>query len=108
MLYIDEEQNITLTRGDSGIFNISLQNQNGKAYTPQQGDSLQFALSEGFGKEPLIIKAIPINTCTLELEPNDTKNLKFKKYKYDIQFTSAIGQVSTIILGDFTVDNEVG
>ena len=107
MLYIDDEQNITLTRGDTGIFNITLQNQNGKAYTPQQGDSLRFALSDGFGKEALVIKNIPINTCVLEIEPSDTANLKFKTYKYDIQFTSAQGKVSTIILGDFKVDNEV-
>lgn len=107
MLYIDEDQNITLTRGDTGIFNISLQNQDGEDYTPQTGDSLRFALSEGFGKDALVIKDIPIDTCVLEIEPNDTKNLKFKKYKYDIQFTSAQGKVSTIILGDFIVDNEV-
>ena len=36
MLYIDEDQNITLTRGDTGFFNISLQNKKGKAYTPQE------------------------------------------------------------------------
>ena len=107
MLYIDEKQNITLTRGDTGIFNISLQNQKGKPYTPVQGDSLRFALSEDYGKTPLIVKNIPIETCTLEIEPNDTKDLKFKKYKYDVQFTSAIGRVSTIILGDFIVDKEV-
>lgn len=107
MLYIDEDQNITLTRGDTGIFNITLQNQNGKAYTPQEGDSLRFALSDGFGKETLVLKNIPINTCVLEIEPSDTANLKFKTYKYDVQFTSAQGRVSTIILGDFKVDNEV-
>lgn len=107
MLYIDEDQNITLTRGDTGIFNISLQSQDGKAYTPEIGDTLRFALSESFGKDPIFIKNIPINTCILEIEPNDTKNLKFKKYKYDIQFTSAQGKVSTIILGEFIVDNEV-
>ena len=107
MLYVNDKQTITLTRGDTGIFNISLQKQNGEAYTPQQGDSLRFALSEGFGKEVLLIKNIPVDSCILELEPNDTKNLKFKKYKYDVQFTNAQGQVSTIILGDFIVDNEV-
>lgn len=107
MLYIDEDQNITLTRGDTGIFNISLQSQDGQAYVPQVGDTLRFALSEGFGKEALVIKNIPIETCILEIEPNDTKDLKFKKYKYDVQFTSTQGRVSTIILGDFIVDNEV-
>ena len=80
---------------------------NGKAYTPQEGDTLRFALSDGFGKEALVIKDIPINTCVLEIEPNDTKDLKFKTYKYDVQFTSAQGRVSTIILGDFKIDNEV-
>ena len=79
MLYIDEDQNITLTRGDTGIFNISLQSQDGQAYIPQMGDTLRFALSEGFGKEALVIKNIPIETCILEIEPNDTKDLKFNR-----------------------------
>ena len=107
MLYIDEDQNITLTRGDTGIFNISLQSQDGQAYVPQTGDTLRFALSEGFGKEALVIKNIPIETCILEIEPQDTKNLEFKKYKYDIELTDAAGRVTTILLGEFTVDKEV-
>ena len=40
MLYIDEDQNITLTRGDTGIFNISLQSQDGQTYVPQTGLSV--------------------------------------------------------------------
>ena len=77
MLYIDDEQNITLTRGDTGIFNISLQNQNGKAYTPQEGDTLRFALSDGFGKEALVIKDIPIMLIGGEMDklgtPDDVR-----------------------------------
>ena len=84
MLYIDEDQNITLTRGDTGFFTISLKNKNGKAYTPQEGDSMRFALGKSWGKDTLFTKPIPLDTCVLELEPQDTKNLEFKKYKYDI------------------------
>jgi hypothetical protein len=107
MLYIDEDQNITLTRGDTGIFTVSLKNKNGKAYTPQEGDSLRFALGKSWGKDTILIKQIPLDTCILELEPQDTKNLEFKKYKYDIEFTDSYGHVSTILLGEFIVDKEV-
>lgn len=107
MLYIDEDQNITLTRGDTGFFNISLKDKDGKAYTPQVGDSLRFALGKSWGKDTIFTKPIPLDTCVLEIEPEDTKNLEFKKYKYDVEFTDAAGHVSTVILGEFIVDKEV-
>ena len=107
MLYIDEEQNIELTRGDTGFFTIALKNKQDEDYTPQEGDTLRFAMSQSFGGEPLILKQIPINTLVLEIEPQDTASLKFGKYKYDIEFTDAAGHVSTIILGEFKVTNEV-
>ena len=107
MLYIDEDQNISLTRGDTGIFHITLQNKDGEAYTPQTGDSLRFALGKSWGRDTIFTKSIPLDTCTLEIEPQDTKELDFKKYKYDIEFTDAAGHVSTILLGEFTVDKEV-
>lgn len=107
MLYIDEDQNISLTRGDTGIFHIILQNKDGEAYTPQEGDSLRFALGKSWGKDTILTKQIPLDSCVLELLPEDTKSLDFKKYKYDIEFTNAAGQVSTILLGEFIVDKEV-
>ena len=48
-------------------------------------------------KNPLISKTIPYNTMILELTPNDTKNLEFGRYKYDIQIVFENGQVSTFI-----------
>lgn len=108
MLYIDEEQNIELTRGDTGFFTIDLKDNKGKAYTPQTGDTLRFAMSKSFGSnEPLILKQIPISTLVLEIEPQDTASLNFGKYVYDIEFTDAAGHVSTIILGNFTITKEV-
>lgn len=107
MLYIDEDQNITLTRGDTGIFVIALEDKNGEPYTPQEGDSLRFALGKNWGRDTLFTKPIPLDTCTLEIEPADTKNLDFKKYKYDVEFTDSYGHVTTILLGEFTVDKEV-
>ena len=107
MLYIDEEQNIELTRGDTGLFTISLVNNNGTPYVPQLGDSLRFAMSRSFGKEVILTKQIPIETLTLEILPSDTSSLDFGKYVYDIQFTSSEGRVSTIIIANLTLTKEV-
>ena len=107
MLYIDDEQNIELTRGDTGFFTIALKDSSGKDYEPQQGDTLRFAMGKSFGGEPLILKQIPISTLVLEVEPQDTSGLNFGKYVYDVEFTDAAGHVSTIILGNFTITKEV-
>ena len=107
MLYIDDEQNIELTRGDTGFFTIALKNSNGEDYEPQPGDTLRFAMSKSYGGDPLILKQIPISTLILELEPQDTSGLNFGKYVYDVEFTDAAGHVSTIILGNFTITKEV-
>ena len=107
MLYIDDKQNIQLTRGDTGFFTISLVNSNGEAYTPQAGDTLRFAMSKSYGGDTLILKTIPTDTLTLEIEPTDTSTLNFGKYVYDIEFIDAAGHVSTIIMGQFEVTKEV-
>lgn len=107
MLSIDKNQNIELTRGDTGLFTITLTDQTGNTYTPQTGDTIRFAMSQSYGKEVLINKPIPINTLTLELEPSDTKSLNFGKYVYDIELTDYQGRVSTVIMGTLTLTKEV-
>ena len=107
MLYIDEDQNIELTRGDTGLFTISLVDQNGAEYIPQVGDSVRFAMSKSYGKDVILNKSIPIDTLTLELEPTDTKSLDFGKYVYDIEVTDSQGRVSTVIMGNLTLTKEV-
>ena len=44
-----------------------------------------------------MVKDIPIDTLTLTLLPEDTKDLSFGKYVYDIQLTKADGTVDTFI-----------
>ena len=98
---------ISMTRGDTGIFNIDLKDGEGEPYTPVEGDSLRFAMTKKIGDEVLIQKDIPMDTLILKLVPSDTKELKFGKYVYDIQFTSVSGDVSTIILSDIELTKEV-
>lgn len=101
--------NISLTRGDSLFLEIGL-TEDGEEYTPEEGSSLRFALKESYeaADSTALVKEIPIDTCILEIKPEDTKPLTMKKtYVYDIQFTDADGHVDTVIKGKFKITEEV-
>lgn len=88
---------ISLTRGDSLILNFVIL-KNGMEYTPVSGDRVRFALKYQIADdEPLILKDADISTCTITLEPEDTKSLPFGTYMYDIELTTVDGYVDTFI-----------
>lgn len=90
---------ITLTRGDTLKALISITDHNGQPYIPKQGDKIRFAMKRDISDpEPLILKEVPIDTMTLVIEPKDTKDLDFGSYKYDMELTTAAGEVDTFIL----------
>ncbi|MBP5595035.1 MAG: hypothetical protein J6Y02_06610 [Pseudobutyrivibrio sp.] len=89
---------IFLTRGDTFKAHLSINNPDGSVYTPVEGDTVRFALKENIeDQECLIFKNIPIDTMLLVLDPQDTKELEFGTYVYDIQLTKANGDVDTFI-----------
>ena len=102
--------NITLTRGDSLILELSL-TKDGSQYTPAEGSAIRFAMKEKYtdaDEDVVLVKNIPIDTLTLEILPEDTKELPMKKkYVYDIQLTDENGRVDTFIKGTFTIGEEV-
>lgn len=113
-LIVDSDYNIKLVRGDTAVFDVPLVSidEEGQEtpYTPQEGEKLRFALSTKYGAnrdEVLILKDIPIDTMVLRIDPADTKSLSFGKYKYDIEFTDALGAVTTVLEAIFEVAKEV-
>ena len=97
-MYKIDGTTITLTRGDSFYAQVTMKNEDKTDYTPQQGDSVRFALKKRYqDAEPLILKQIPTDTLILHLIPEDTKELPFGKYVYDIELTKANGDVDTFI-----------
>lgn len=113
-LTVDSDYNISLVRGDSAAFDVPLVTVDDAGeetpYTPQEGEKLRFALSIKDGArrdEVLILKDIPIDTLVLKLNPEDTKNLSFGRYKYDIEFTDILGDVTTVLKATFEVAKEV-
>ena len=89
---------IFLTRGDTFKAHLTINYPDGTVYTPKEGDSIRFALKENIeDEECLILREIPIDTMLLILYPEDTKELEFGSYIYDIQLTKANGDVDTFI-----------
>lgn len=110
MLSIDSSYNISLTRGDTGLFTLDLTDEDGKPFVPSEGDKVRFAMSKKFGStrdETVILKDIPIDTLTIQIDPEDTKSLDFGSYNYDIEYTDAQGRVSTVIMAKFNITKEV-
>ena len=104
MIHI-EGTTITMTRGDTLAVQVGI-TRGGEPYTPQEGDSVRFALksskmnakrTEYADAEPLLVVDIPTDTLLLQLAPEDTKPLGFGSYVYDIQLTYADGAVDTFI-----------
>lgn len=104
----DNTFNITLTRGDYLAVTVTMTKDNAE-YTPVDG-RLRIAVKKRYrdpDSEVLINKEIPLNTCLLEIESEDTKSLAYGDYDYDIEYTDAQGHPDTFIEGKLTLTKEV-
>lgn len=98
MSYSVNKTTITLTRGDTFKAYIKIYDEEGNDYIPKEGDSIRFAMKGAYtDKAPIVVKTIPISTMLLKLDSDDTKDLSFGSYVYDIQLTTADGDVNTFI-----------
>lgn len=90
---------IKLTKGNTLLIQIEMEDSEGNAYIPAEGDEIRFAMKQKYSdEETLIYKEIPTESLILKLDPEDTKSLKAPaSYVYDIQLTTAAGIVDTFI-----------
>ena len=107
---IREDKNlIIMTRGDTLITDIAIQDSDGNPFEPAPTDTLRFALKKDYNdRKVLIYKDIPIETMQLRLESEDTKSLDQPgTYYYDIQLTYGDGVVATVISSILKLTQEV-
>ena len=103
----NKTKKISLVRGDTLKVRIEILN-DGEIYTPQNGDTLRFAMKKDYSSSRVLInKSIPTDTLILHLKPEDTKKLAFGEYVYDIEITFANGDVDTFISGILNLKSEV-
>lgn len=89
---------ITMTRGDTARISVFITDSDGVQYIPGAGDKIRFAAKLNYDEgAPLILIDVPIDSLVFTIEPEDTKELPFGNYVYDIELTKEDGTVDTFI-----------
>lgn len=109
---IFEGTNISMIRGDSESFAVNAIDGDGVQLPFEFGDTIYFTVKDNVSTEEKRIQKV-ITTfvdgeASIEILPEDTKNLYVREYVYDIQWNKADGTVRTIILpSSFIIKGEV-
>lgn len=123
MVIIDTTtQSVALTRGDYAALVFCAYEDDGVTlYELNEGDVVQLQIGKKYGtpekkftKEKENSLTTTSTDYTIEINPSDTKDMKFGDYFYDVSIITADGEVCTYI-GDngtiepkFTILKEVG
>ncbi len=85
---------IKITRGDSGEIDLTIYDTDGSEYELKDGDEVLFTVKESTLSPNALIQK---SGTKISILPEDTKNLSYRKYVFDVQLTTATGTVDTII-----------
>ncbi len=91
-----DDNNISIIRGDSGAFTISIADTNGSPVALTDGDVLTFTLRRTPRSPTIVLQKVIVNG-ELDIKPADTEGLAFGAYVYDVQLKRADGYTDTII-----------
>lgn len=87
---------ISITRGDSAIFDITITDKQKNIYTPGEGDEIIFTVKENTRSNAIVFQKLVENNQVI-INPSDTEDLRYGKYVYDVQLKTADGWVDTVI-----------
>ncbi len=85
---------IKLTRGDYASFHINIKDASGAEYVLQDGDVVTFTVKKNTKTEDVLIQKTGQD---VEIEHEDTAEMKYGTYVYDVQLTHANGRPDTFI-----------
>ena len=89
-----------MTRGDTFVKQIVLK-KDGELYTPDPDDYIRFAMSKAFKGDAkyqlLLEKRIPNDSLLWVIDHEDTADLDYGSYNYDLEITYASGKVETFL-----------
>ena len=99
MWNIHRGRTIRMVRGDTLTYDISVEyGRDHVQYELMEGDLIRFRMKKYlYDKDPIIEKYIPIDQPTLEILPEDTSDLTFGEYHYNIELITTDGEVYTIV-----------
>lgn len=98
--------NIELTRGDTAELSLDVKKNDGTAYD-FSSDTVVFTVKTNTVTSEIMFQKT-FSSGEIKINPEDTSNMKYGTYKYDVQITTAGGDVYTVIPpSDFIVAQEV-
>lgn len=97
MLQVFDDGKIALTRGDTAWLTVSVTNDTGAAYEIQNGDTLTLSLKKSVKDADIVMSKTVVGTDTFHIKPEDTAELAFRKYVYDVQLTTFDRDVFTVV-----------
>jgi len=105
MLKIDEDNNITITRGDSAVIELTITDE-GATYD-FSSDLVQFTVKRNTVTEDIIFQKT-FTTGVIVIDPSDTAELRYSTLRFDVQLINDQGGVYTVIPPrDFIIAEEV-
>lgn len=109
MLYVEADNTIKLTRGDTAYLEVPLvDDTTGETYEMQPGDKLTLSVKKNVKDATCCFQKVVEGSNIFKVLPEDTAGCDFAKYKYDIQLDTAAGDTFTVIEpACFTVMPEV-
>lgn len=101
MLYIESDNKIRLTRGDTAYLeiNITTTDDSGAVndYEISQEDTLTLSVKKKVKDSTYILHKQINGSTVFHIKPEDTRGVSFGTYVYDVQLTTSDGDVYTII-----------
>lgn len=96
---------IRMTRGDSETINLNI-----KGYEPTGNDFVEMTVRRNVNSDVVFYRKLNVNengSAIIEIKPNDTEELQFGAYVYDVQLTYG-SIVKTIVKTSlFIIEKEV-
>lgn len=98
MLYVNEDNSIQLTRGDTARISVSIINDmTDTEYEMTESSKLTLTIKKHETDSQPLVKKVLTGSTNFHILPSDTKKLSFGKYVYDVELVTESGDVYTII-----------
>lgn len=110
MLKVTLNGSVSLTRGDTAYLTVPMVfEDSGEPYEMGTADTLTLSVKKTVKDTEFAFRKIVVGDNTFHIKPEDTADLPFGKYKYDIQLDTENGDVFTVTdISTFEVLPEVG
>ena len=116
MFRINGDNSMEIIRGDTGSFELTVKEKDEEGaevpYVLAEGDIVIFTVKKTTKDAAIVIQKVGTaaseSTVLFTIDPEDTEELKYGRYYYDIEFDRYDGYVDTIVPpATFTVREEV-